>query len=42
MTNGITPRFSFARPFRDGLAYVTEGRSGGYIGPDGMFVWLLG
>ena len=31
-------RTTAARPFRDGLAYVTPGRAGGYIRPDGEFV----
>jgi hypothetical protein len=35
----IEPRFSFARAFRNGLAYVAVGRGGGYIKADGEFVW---
>ena len=35
----IETQFSFARPFKDGLAFVTQGKASGYIRPDGSFVW---
>ena len=35
----IEPRFSFARPFDNGLAWVGEGRISGYIRRDGSWAW---
>ena len=35
----IEPRFSFVRPFHQGLAYVGQGRTTGYINHQGQSVW---